>query len=167
MALTFLDIMRELEFHSVVYEEWLPERDARDLHLMLCMFQVRPYVSVYKAWGGRFDKAHDVRYGRQMGCYIDFVNCKGAADKVVALIASGASPVQNPAYPPAPGEVLVCVVDNGSFSSAGVAFDQMEFERMQPRPNDRRDRVWFTLDREKALELAPDLPNWERRSEMR
>jgi hypothetical protein len=52
-------------------------------------------------------------------------------------------------------KIAVCLVDCGSHTSAGVAFDQTQFERMTI--DDGRARVWFYVETEKLLGIVPGL----------
>lgn len=48
---------------------------------------------------------------------------------------------------------LVCVVSNGDFNAAAVAFSQDEYQVFRD-PSDRRLKVWFSVPREKLLEVT-------------
>lgn len=52
-----------------------------------------------------------------------------------------------------PTIVPVCVVDNGPFEAAALAYSEEEFECFA-NPEDRRRKRWFLMDRAKAYELA-------------
>lgn len=54
----------------------------------------------------------------------------------------------------------VCLVDNGSFTAAGVAFDDRELEAFQD-PSDPRPKVWFSAPRTLIREVSP-LIDYER-----
>lgn len=45
---------------------------------------------------------------------------------------------------PSTGEVTVCLVDNGPFRAAAVAFNEREFQTFA-RPSDTRPKVWFRV----------------------
>lgn len=49
---------------------------------------------------------------------------------------------------------LVCLVNNGGFNAAAVAFSQDEYMVFRD-PSDRRFKVWFSVPREKLLEVVP------------
>lgn len=58
-------------------------------------------------------------------------------------------------------KALVCVVDNGPFEAAALAYDQGEFECFTD-PNDSRPQSYVLLDKQKAYELAgykPERPD--------
>lgn len=51
--------------------------------------------------------------------------------------------------------LVVCLVDNGAFTAAGIAYDDRERDAfMHP---DHRTRWWYLVDRAKLLEVS-DLP---------
>lgn len=60
----------------------------------------------------------------------------------------------------AESELPVCLVDNGMFRAAGVAYDERELEAFSV-PSDTRPKVWFMVSRE-ALRTASDLIYYER-----
>ena len=51
------------------------------------------------------------------------------------------------------GQVPICVVQNGMFDAAGIAYNDNELEEFKANTYDRRPRTWLTLPREKVLEL--------------
>lgn len=57
-------------------------------------------------------------------------------------------------------EVPVCLVDNGGFTAAAVAFDKHELKAFSD-PADPRYKVWYMVPREEARKVS-DLANWER-----
>ena len=50
----------------------------------------------------------------------------------------------------------VCLVDNGAFTAAGVAYSQRELEAFN-RPNDNRPKEWYVVPTEMLLVIIPDL----------
>jgi hypothetical protein len=57
-----------------------------------------------------------------------------------------------------PGDkVLVCLVDNGYFFAAGVAYNKREMDAFNLE-DDTRPKIWYYVDREKARAIAPQ---WE------
>jgi hypothetical protein len=54
-------------------------------------------------------------------------------------------------------KVLVCLVDNGPFQAAGVAYNKREMEAFNLE-GDPRSKIWYYVDREKARAIAPQ---WE------
>jgi hypothetical protein len=50
----------------------------------------------------------------------------------------------------------VCLVNNGLFTAAGIAFSKDELQAFCV-PSDRRPKRWFTVETEKLLEVEPSL----------
>ena len=50
----------------------------------------------------------------------------------------------------------VCLVDNGIFTAAGIAFSKRERDSFLD-PSDRRPKLWFKVKTEKLLEVEPSL----------
>ena len=78
----------------------------------------------------------------------------GDHGKARRLIEHGAVEVEPPpslAFV-APGQALVCVVDNGTFESAAWVATDQDFTTVT-RP-DWRTRVWLEIDRDLAVELS-------------
>lgn len=50
----------------------------------------------------------------------------------------------------------VCLVDNGAFTAAGVAFDARELEAFT-QESDYRPKCWFVVKRSKLEEVEPEL----------
>lgn len=55
--------------------------------------------------------------------------------------------------------VPVCLVDNGPFTAAGVAYDARELNAFD-QPNDFRPKFWFKVPREKLYDVS-DLKSFE------
>lgn len=53
------------------------------------------------------------------------------------------------------GTLPVILVDNGSFTAAGIAYNKAEYDAFNVE--DGRDRLWFCVPQEELLEVAPDL----------
>lgn len=94
-----------------------------------------------------------------MGCYIDLPGKRGHAEKLMALGAVEVGPPESIAEVPK-GTVLICVVQNSVFDAAGVAYSEAEFQRMVGGMNGR-EHTWLLLDRPIALDLNPQIPNYE------
>lgn len=88
-----------------------------------------------------------------MGCYI---NPKDMTKE--AWLYKFAKPTPGP-MPITESEVPVCLVDNGPFTAAAVAYDPDELQVFQSA-SDRRPKVWFTATRE-SLYTVSDLKNYE------
>ena len=54
----------------------------------------------------------------------------------------------------------VCLVDNGYFTAAMVAFNEGEIEAMNS-PGDRRPKTWYIVSREELRKVS-DLSRYER-----
>jgi len=50
----------------------------------------------------------------------------------------------------------VCLVDNGLFTAAGVAYDEREFEAFTD-PSDHRDKIWYTVPKEDLREVCGEM----------
>ena len=88
-----------------------------------------------------------------MGCYINT-----AAGKE-AWLAENATPVRGP-MPITETHVPVCLVDNGPFTAAAVAYSERELEAFT-QPTDFRPKQWFYVSRE-AVRAVSDLARYER-----
>ena len=89
---------------------------------------------------------------------------------------------QEPDWPPPTRQILVCLVDNGSFTAAGIAYDQqewMEFIAPDATPEEikaahiktegmgvafysldlgnQRPRTWYLVPRDKIIEVCPSV----------
>lgn len=54
------------------------------------------------------------------------------------------------------GTHVVCLVDNGGFSAAGIAFDQGELAAFN-EPRDGRSKRWFYVPDAKLIEVCPEV----------
>ena len=86
-----------------------------------------------------------------MGYYIETNGRKGKAkwlvDNAKAIVIR--EPVDGTA-----DMIPVCVVDNGAFEAAGIAFDARELAVFAD-PNDERERKWLSVPRTEVLKLCP------------
>ncbi len=87
-----------------------------------------------------------------MGCYI---NPKDMPKEDWLLLFG--EPTQGPT-PITETHVPVCLVDNGPFTAAGVAFNQGEVDAFSYP--DHRPKIWFRVKREDVRKVS-DLANWE------
>lgn len=88
-----------------------------------------------------------------MGCYIN----PPSSNKVSWLFEHGEE-IKSPCAI-TESHVPVCLVNNGQFFAAGVAFDQREIDGFD-QPTDLRPKQWFKVSREKLYTVS-DLKNYE------
>jgi len=85
-----------------------------------------------------------------MGFYINMTN---GLSKEFWLIENGRAIGFKPPeshYDPATDSVAVCLVDNGSWTAAAIAYDHHEFARFTyDDPEDNRTQLWFMVKRDK------------------
>lgn len=89
-----------------------------------------------------------------MGCYI---NPKSQSKE--SWLAENAKPTPGP-VPVGPDVVPVCLVDNGMFLAAAVAYSQREADTFND-PSDRRPKQWYSAKRT-DLYTVSDLKSYER-----
>lgn len=53
-----------------------------------------------------------------------------------------------------PDQHMVCMVDNGGFTAAGIAYNQGEYNAFN-YPNDERTKTWFVVQDKKLIEVCP------------
>ena len=86
-----------------------------------------------------------------MGC------CVNPSDqsKEAWLFAHGELVDQPKAFDTVPeGMLPVCLVDNGIFSAAAVAFDADEFKSFTDK-TDRRPKLWYQVETDALFEVSP------------
>lgn len=86
-----------------------------------------------------------------MGLYIEFAEHLGKADQLLAL--RGAREVNSPQFDPTGKEILVCVVENGSFDAAGICYSAQEAIDFDS-PRDIRPKRWVLITRQLLTELV-------------
>jgi hypothetical protein len=60
-------------------------------------------------------------------------------------------------YSDVPNDVaIVCLVSNGSWDAAGIAYSEEELHRFA-YPGDRRPRKWYLIPRDRAIAACEDL----------
>lgn len=90
-----------------------------------------------------------------MGCYINPANVTKEAWLRANAVEVSLTEAQASAF----GDTLpICLVDNGPFTAAGVAFDSRELSSFARE--DGRPKRWFTASRE-ALRGVSDLTHYE------
>lgn len=62
-----------------------------------------------------------------------------------------------PTFPESKDEVLVCLVDNGPFTAAGIAFDEDEMKAFIGPNNDERAKFWFVAPRDRIIDVCPEV----------
>lgn len=60
-----------------------------------------------------------------------------------------------PSFPPTDDNVIVCHVNNGMFTAAGIAYDEMEYDVFKD-PNDQRPKKWYLLSKWKLTAHSLD-----------
>ena len=85
-----------------------------------------------------------------MGYYINPPNCS----KEDWLAAHGT--LVDPKAPVPADHHLVCLVDNGAFTAAGIAYDERELADFSR--NDGRAKLFLAVPDEKLREVAPGVP---------
>ncbi len=78
-----------------------------------------------------------------MGCYL---NPGNGVDKREFLEDYGLAVV--PHWPPRNQHVYLCLIDNGAFCAAEIAYDEKEFSEFAA-PRDPRIKIWYELPIEK------------------
>lgn len=88
-----------------------------------------------------------------MGYYIETEACTGKV-KAILNAAPGSFIMDDPCFDSTGRSVTVCVVDNGPFEAAAVAFSKDELE-VFANPNDFRPKTWLSVPRAEAIKLCP------------
>lgn len=70
-------------------------------------------------------------------------------------LLSNGDPVGLPSWPPPEDKCLVCLVDNGVFTAAGVAYSQREFDAFN-QPDDSRPKRWYLVATDRVREVVGD-----------
>ena len=82
-------------------------------------------------------------------------------NKAMQLIDQGAKRIEGePTFPPPEGQVLVCVVKNGPFDAAAIAFSLDEFHEFIGHYtgfDDPRPRTWLLMPEDQVLEQLPHI----------
>ncbi len=55
-----------------------------------------------------------------------------------------------------PGRVYVCLVDNGPFTAAAIAYNEQEFDVFNA-PDDTRPRKWYVVPSDCIIDVCPDV----------
>lgn len=89
-----------------------------------------------------------------MGFYVNTPN----QDKAVWLKANAVKQfTTTPRYEATgPGELLVCLVNNGPFTAAAVIVNKHEYDAFT-QPTDGRPKQWYTVPSLKLKEVCPNL----------
>lgn len=97
-----------------------------------------------------------------MGYYIETGTFKGKAQWILNNCKGSHGVIGRPTSVDA-GMVPVCVVDNGPFDAAGIAFNPREAEAFD-LPSDPRLRQWLIIRIEDAEDMCPRVTghiNWK------
>lgn len=54
-------------------------------------------------------------------------------------------------------DALICVVENGPFDAAAIAYDEAERNDFLPTARDQRPRTWLKMPKTKAMQLCPQV----------
>lgn len=65
--------------------------------------------------------------------------------------------IQEPIMPTDDSLALVCWVDNGQFTAAGIVTDQRELDAFT-EPDDNRPKLWFVVPKEELYKVSPLKP---------
>lgn len=84
-----------------------------------------------------------------MGLYIDPTN---GQTKEEWLVQNG-SPISAEFIDPTTGDVSVCLVENGYFTAAAVAYNKREFDAFN-QPRDQRPKRWFRVSVEDVNQVT-------------
>lgn len=92
-----------------------------------------------------------------MGFYIEVTENKRKAKQLIFLY--GATRISVPTYPPPPGEVIICVVDNGPYEAVAICYSEQEMQEFND-PDDDRRKEWLLMDRKEVIDLCPNVENF-------
>jgi len=63
----------------------------------------------------------------------------------------------DPKWPVEKDHFLVCLVDNGPFTAAAIAYKESEFKEFFSNPDDLRPKRWFLVDQKLVFDtLTPE-----------
>ena len=87
-----------------------------------------------------------------MGCYV-----KPPAMTKEGWLEQHGLPVSRPiVFSDVPADcLLVCLMDNGPFTAAGVAFDEREFVAFNDDPTDTRPKQWYIVTKDDLRTVSP------------
>lgn len=86
-----------------------------------------------------------------MGYYIETPHSQRKAQQIVDL--HNAKIELGPFFDPTGDRVGICVVENGPFDAAAVAFSKEEMEAFSG--NDGRAKTWLSLPKETVIKICP------------
>ena len=89
-----------------------------------------------------------------MGYYIQTDKPTGKAQQLMEIPGTEKIVSGVPTWSEIPSDkALICVVQNGPFDAAALAYSEKELEVFS-LPNDLRPKTWLLMDKENAHELA-------------
>lgn len=88
-----------------------------------------------------------------MGYYIQTNVNKGKAQVLIETVGARREPGRF--FDPTGKRIGVCIIDNGLFEAAGIAFSSNEADVFNN--NDGRGKKWLSLEREQVISLCPEV----------
>lgn len=85
-----------------------------------------------------------------MGYYIE---TDGMKNKAQWLLQHEARIESGPYFNPSSGRIGICVVDNGPFEAAAIAYSENECKEFA-RP-DGRSKIWLSMPKDMVIKLQP------------